>query len=241
MNNSFIDSNISIKRFQSYDNEEEYRCNIKLSSEIYSLLSIFEVSLRNRVFIYFKKQYNVDDELVFEKIYGNFKNRINGHTKDIINNDSLTVHQKISKLNLGFWVSLFSYIDEQNLTLRNNYIPIKEVFSKEISFQSLGQICDISIIRKIRIYQPQYNIEARYMAIKLLQSIRNRAFHYENLFKKNKNNFPRISHKIYLISEKTTTRLPIIGVQGSNIVRFLKFVNKCLDKRLAEELYEPQK
>lgn len=241
MNDSFIDSNISIKRFQSYSNEQEYRDNIKLSSEIYSLLSIFEVSLRNRVFIYFKSEYNVNDELVFGKIYENFEDRINNHTKNIIQDDSLTSHQKISKLNLGFWVSLFSYIDEKTLELRNNYIPIREVFSKEISFQSLGQICNISTIRRISIYKPQYNIEARYIAIKLLQSIRNRAFHYENLFKINENEFPRISHKIYLISERTTDNLPIIGVQGSNIVKFLKFVNKCLDKRLAKELYEPQK
>lgn len=231
MTEDFIKQNISTKRLESYNDEEEYKKNIKLSNDIYGLLSIFEISLRNRVFSYFKGFYQCDIDSVLGNIANNFKTRINSHSLETINSSNLSPDQKISQLNLGFWVSLFSYKDEKENKLLNNYIPNGKVFSKQISFRALSSICNIKNEANIDVH----DLEARYTAIKLVQTIRNRAFHHENLFKQN-NSFPRISHRVSFNNQTNARPNVVVGIRGDKIVEFLKFMNKYLDKRLMKDL-----
>ena len=61
----------------------------------------------------------------------------------------------------------------------------------------------------------------------LILAIRNRAFHFENLFKLNENGTPRIS---------TNLHGQIIGIEPQKIETFLNDVLKCFDRDLIEYL-----
>lgn len=120
------------KYFNHYPNDDQkallhYKYNIELSESFYSVLSIFEVALRNslnrELTNYFKSP---DWYLQIGSINGlwNLRNSINTSTKHIANrNETITANKVIAELTLGFWVRLLNAEYERIL-----WKPLRKAF-----------------------------------------------------------------------------------------------------------------
>jgi len=153
---------------------EKYFWNIQLSKELYVLISLFEVSLRNHInyaineYIHrnwlidssFIKQFLTENEL---KSYSLVINRLTEKNK-------LTQDNIVIELNLGFWVNLFKKI----------YAP--RLWHKKYVFESVFPHFDKKNTNKMDYIYPK---------LKAIQKIRNRISHHESIFdyKQGLNNF----------------------------------------------------
>lgn len=151
------------KYFQHYENDDEkaiihYQSNIELSESFYSILSMFEVALRNSMNRELTAYFGTEDwYLRMESVPGlrNLKNSINMAKKQIANRDEIiNANKVIAELSLGFWVRLFNA--EYELIL---WKPLRKAFP--FLEKNLRQRNNVSApINKIR-------------------DFRNRVFHHE--------------------------------------------------------------
>ncbi len=120
------------KYFKRYpDNEskaiEHYHSNIELSESFYSVLSIFEVALRNRLNRELTEYFGTEDwYLRVESVPGlrNLKNSINTAKKHIANrNENISANKVVAELTLGFWVRLLNAEYERIL-----WKPLRKAF-----------------------------------------------------------------------------------------------------------------
>ncbi len=136
MNRHFYEKVFSVQRmgkyFNRYPNNEEkaiihYKSNIELSESFYSILSVFEVSLRNSLHRELTTHFGTDDwYLRVGSVPGlrNLTASINTAKRHIANrNESITANKIIAELNLGFWVRLFN--TEYELIL---WKPLRKAF-----------------------------------------------------------------------------------------------------------------
>ena len=65
------------------------------------------------------------------------------------------------------------------------------------------------------------------LVIRLIQHIRNRAFHWENLLKANENSYGKILPNITAKEQNN-----LVGIFPTKIETFLQDVLKCIDERL---------
>jgi len=105
------------KYFNHYPNDDEkailhYKSNIELSESFYSVLSMFEVALRNSLNRELTNYFGTTDwYLSIYSINGlrNLRNSINTATRHIVNrNEIITADKVIAELTLGFWVRLLN-------------------------------------------------------------------------------------------------------------------------------------
>lgn len=114
----------------------------------------------------------------------------------------------ISQQTLGYWVTLMDETKIHNKVVDFDSIDFRKYARSNIKFEWRNY-------QKVKIIYS------------LIRTIRNRAFHFENLYKLNANNTPRLSTKQNDI---------IVGIEPKYIEYFLKDVLKCFDTGLIEYL-----
>ncbi len=140
------------KYFNRYPNDDQkaishYKSNIQLSESFYSVLSMFEVSLRNSLNRELTEYFGTDEwYLRVESVPGlrNLKSSINTAKRHIANrNETITANKVIAELTLGFWVRLFNaeyelilwkplrkafpYLEKQQRQRNNVSAPINKI------------------------------------------------------------------------------------------------------------------
>lgn len=119
-----------IEEFSNKDVLEIYKINVKMSKDIYALLSYFEVFLRNRIneemIKYFGNNWidNIDWKTGHLTKIFEAKERINKHKYNNYNMNDI-----ISNLSLGFWVHMFDKNYESVLWSK----ALNKVFSPKTS------------------------------------------------------------------------------------------------------------
>ncbi len=173
MTKNNIDKFISVKRFQNYNNFEEYEQNIYLSQKYYILLSIFEISLRNSIDSYFKVKIS-NDWLDNSFLHVDTKQKIKEAKSKLLQRNELLSHDKIiAELSFGFWTSLF----------RKSYADMFRIKDIKTIFHNIPSK-DKKIINR-NILDKQLNH---------IRKFRNRVFHYEKII--NNQNYLHIKDEI---------------------------------------------
>lgn len=181
-------TNISVERLKSFIRNENdtiedvlsrYIDNIQISQSLYPELSILEITLRNSIDSMLKINFSenwLEEEVKFnkflmEKDYKVLLDTYNS-TREECNNSSkeFTSGKVIANLNFGFWTSLCS--KNYSLILWHKKKCFRSVF---VNYPSKKQ--EISKIAR-HLYE--------------IRRIRNRVFHYEQIFK-----YPTNTLKVY--------------------------------------------
>jgi len=177
MKKSLIEKYITIKRFESYENIDEYKKNLIFSKEAYIPLSILEVALRNSIDRTFSQ--NVDTHWYINKDF---------LTKDSIKKvnqviellkkrrEPISKDKIIAELSFGFWVNLF-----------------KRPYSNQLRLRELKKIFPNLPNKKVKFL----NRDIIYKKLNHIRNFRNRIFHYEKVL--NKDNYNNIYSEIYEI------------------------------------------
>lgn len=153
---------------------EKYLWNIQLSKELYVLIALFEVSLRNHINCaineYVHQNWLTDNSFIQNFLTENeFKAYLIAFNR-LAEKNKLTQDNLVTELNLGFWVNLFKKI----------YAP--RLWHKKHVFETVFPFFNKEIINKMDYLYPK---------LKAIQKIRNRISHHESIFdyKHGLNNF----------------------------------------------------
>lgn len=192
-------TNISIERLKSFIwNESDtieivlsrYIDNIQISQSLYPELSILEITLRNSIDSMLKANFSenwLEEEIEFnkflaEKDYNTLLNTYNSTKEECRNNfKEFTSGKVIANLNFGFWTSLCS--KQYSLTIWHKKKCFRSVF---VNYPSKKQ--EISKISR-HLYE--------------IRRLRNRIFHYEQIFK-----YPTNTLKVYRKIKEFLSYLP---------------------------------
>ncbi|ANE36596.1 hypothetical protein CIG11343_1635 [Campylobacter iguaniorum] len=178
---SNLENLISHERLNSYNNIQEHFYNLKFISTLTPNLATLEISLRNIIDHELSKTnqnwlFNFQNENIQEKI-----------TKLQNKKQNLTSHQILSRLNLGNIIEIIKDQKIQNKILDLSHINFIDYSKSNRMFGYVNyKKIDFSNIDKVNI------------VLSLLQNIRNRSYHWENLLKTRINNnkeFPRLTTK----------------------------------------------
>ncbi|MGX2981640.1 hypothetical protein [Helicobacter sp. 23-1045] len=192
-------------RLDDYANLAQHEANLALIGRISHKIGILEIILRNKI--------------------DNIIQRQNPQWLELLPNDLELKNPKeldsardkvVSSQSLGFWVRVvehykihnrvFDALFLDNLNLKKYYIKNKNRFKPNVCLKKYHKV---SVI------------------LQLFRLIRNRAFHFENLYKMNKKG-PRLSVKIY---NKYNESL-IVSIQPNKIMDFLNDLIASFDKDL---------
>lgn len=153
---------------------EKYLWNIQLSKELYALIAIFEVSLRNHI-NYAISEHILNNWLLDDTFIKKFltENELKSYLiafNRLIEKNKLTADNLVAELNLGFWVNLFKKI----------YAP--KLWHKKHVFKTVFPFFNKDFTNKMNYIYPK---------LKEIQKIRNRISHHESIFeyKNGLNNF----------------------------------------------------
>lgn len=162
---------LSYERLKRYklnanDSQDEiifrYLWNIRLSEAFYPALSLFEITLRNKIDYAISK--NINDNWLSDK-HANimtFDAEMQTYEKTVSRlRHNFTKGQLIAELNLGFWVGLF----------KNKYNTV--LWDKPNIFSDVFPCFPEGLINRKKIVQPK---------IRKIHGIRNRIFHHEPIF-----------------------------------------------------------
>lgn len=224
----------SKERINSYESIERHNENLRFIQEISIILGLIELIMRNKI-----------DKLMIEKMGNNwifdlikefkprledpdnklkpiekrlFENIINIINKFGKENQILQHSQLISRLNFGFWVDMVFYIIDYR---KFDYqIILDSAKINTIHYSSKNKIINNE---KIKIQ----------LIFKTIQKIRNRAFHWKNLFKKSPKKGKEISN-IY-----TRIKTEHYEVVSDKIKKFLNDVLYISDEELVKEIINP--
>lgn len=144
---------------------EKYFWNIQLSKELYVLIAIFEVSLRNHIHFaineYVHQNWLTDNSFIQKFLTENeFKAYLIAFNR-LAEKNKLTQDNLVAELNLGFWVNLFKKI----------YAP--RLWHKKHVFDTVFPFFNKEITNKMDYLYPK---------LKAIQKIRNRISHHETIF-----------------------------------------------------------
>lgn len=136
MNRHFYEKVFSTQRMEKYFNHHpnntdkaiiHYKSNIELSESFYSVLSMFEVALRNSLNRELTEHFGTSDwYLRINSVNGlrNLTSSINTAKRHIANrNETITADKVIAELTLGFWVRLLNAEYERIL-----WKPLRKAF-----------------------------------------------------------------------------------------------------------------
>ncbi|QTP04076.1 CAAX protease [Helicobacter pylori] len=210
---------LSKDRLDAYDSLEQYKENLKLISFITPKISNLEIYLRNAL-DYCLTQIKGSDWVFNESALTDLIKELKEKKKEI------THSLILSKMSLGAVVRLiFCYtlegviLDLRAYRLRAYYHENKDT---------------LLIKGKKRLL---YNYIKAHIALNLLWTIRNRAYHWENLLKIQPNKRPRITTSF---SGKTKNipmdRILVIGVEPNKITLFLDDLIKSIGNKDFEDL-----
>lgn len=210
---------LSKERLSSYNNDiEAHFRNIKTIALITPKLATLEICLRNMCDYLLCEIYGEDwlvgmnDEKVQDEL-----SKI--CAKAGANNlNELTRHQYISRLTLGIFIRII-----QEYALQNAIFDLRQIDFKQYD-RSNRNFCFIKG-KKTKIS----NYDKVSIVLSLLQTIRNRSFHWENLTKTRDENgkiFPRLTTKKYGT---------LIGIAPQNIQAFLNDLLDNINKDLIRD------
>ncbi|WQU24688.1 CAAX protease [Helicobacter pylori] len=210
---------LSKDRLDTYDSLEQYKENLKLIASITPKISNLEIYLRNAL-DYCLTQIKGSDWVFNESALTDLIKELKEKKKEI------THSLILSKMSLGAVVRLiFCYtlegviLDLRAYRLRAYYHENKDT---------------LLIKGKKRLL---YNYIKAHIALNLLWTIRNRAYHWENLLKIQPNKRPRITTSF---SGKTKNipmdRILVIGIEPNKITLFLDDLIKSIGNKDFEYL-----
>ncbi|MGL2486880.1 CAAX protease [Helicobacter pylori] len=210
---------LSRERLDTYDSLEQYKENLKLISFITPKISSLEIYLRNAL-DYCLTQIKGSDWVFSEDSLTNLINEQKEKKKEI------THSLILSKMSLGAVIRLiFCYklegviLDLRAYRLRAYYHENKDTLLIKNRKQNLS------------------NYAKAHIALNLLWTIRNRAYHWENLLKTKPNNRPRITTYFTGLKDNDRAKMPMnISVEPSKIVLFLDDLIKSIGNKDLENL-----
>lgn len=201
-------------RLSSYDNNiVKHYDNLKLVGKITPKIATLEIILRNKLDNKLSEQdsnwiKNSNDENIKkakDEIEKREKNRILSH------------HQYLSRISLGAIIHLIkenklqnSIMDLKNINFRNYNQYNRNFFLKNGKKRNFGNIYKVDIV------------------LSLLQNLRNRSYHWENILKtteKNGKHYPRLTTKIENV---------YIGINPQKIELFLDDLIKTFNEEILE-------
>ncbi len=160
-----------LKRYKTSDNNtkedvlNKYLLNIRLSKELYSVIALTEVTLRNHlnnaISSNIKEKWLLDENFVKNFLKDKELARYLEVYKDFKKKGNLTEGRLIAELSLGFWVNLF-----------NKKYKVSLWHKKEV-FETVFPNFDLRVHNRISFIYPK---------LKELQYIRNRISHQEAIF-----------------------------------------------------------
>lgn len=180
-------------RISSYDNTNQHFDNFELIAQISKNLGIAEVLLRNKI------------DFVMRGLDSAWLDNLPSDIKiEKPKNDSNPMHDKLVSIqSLGFWVKVAEHYKLESKLFDKNFLDrldFRRYYARNANHLKNG-----SGLR--RYYKAN-------LLIHLLHNLRNRAFHFENLYKLNNDNKPRLSAKLH--KPKI-----IINLEASKIQAFL--------------------
>ncbi len=210
---------LSRERLDTYDSLEQYKENLKLISFITPKISSLEIYLRNAL-DYCLTQTKGSDWVFSEYSLTNLINEKQEKKKEI------THSLILSKMPLGAVVNLIFYYKLEGVILDLKRINFKSYYPNNKNALFINN-------KK----NPLSSASKVHIALNLLWTIRNRAYHWENLLKTKPNNRPRIT--TYFTGLKDNDRAKIsmnISVEPSKIVLFLDDLIKSIGNKDLENL-----
>ncbi|WP_131129971.1 CAAX protease [Helicobacter pylori] len=210
---------LSRERLNTYDSLEQYKENLKLIAFITPKISSLEIYLRNAL-DYCLTQIKGSDWVFSENSLTNLINEQKEKKKEI------THSLILSKMSLGAVIRLiFCYklegvvLDLRAYRFRAYYHENKDTLLIKNRKQNLS------------------NYAKAHIALNLLWTIRNRAYHWENLLKIQPNNRPRITTCFTGLKDNDMAKMSMnISVEPSKIVLFLDDLIKSIGNKDLENL-----
>ncbi|MGL2701330.1 CAAX protease [Helicobacter pylori] len=210
---------LSEERLAAYDSLEQYKENLKLISFITPKISSLEIYLRNAL-DYCLTQIKGSDWVFSENSLTDLINDQKEKKKEI------THSLVLSKMSLGAVIRLiFCYklegviLDLRAYRFRAYYHENKDTLLIKNRKQNLS------------------NYAKAHIALNLLWTIRNRAYHWENLLKIQPNNRPRITTYFTGLKDNDRAKMPMnISIEPSKIVLFLDDLIKSIGNKDLENL-----
>ncbi|MFB1268791.1 CAAX protease [Helicobacter pylori] len=210
---------LSKERLAAYDSLEQYKENLKLISFITPKISNLEIYLRNAL-DYCLTQMKGSEWVFNENSLTDLINEQKEKKKEI------THSLILSKMSLGAVVRLiFCYklegvvLDLRAYRFRAYYHENKDTLLIKNRKQNLS------------------NYAKAHIALNLLWTIRNRAYHWENLLKIQPNNRPRIATPFNGKTENIPMdKILVIGIEPNKITLFLDDLIKSIGNKNLESL-----
>lgn len=149
-------------RIDSYTSIDEHEKNFQILDKIASKLARIEIILRNRID---RAMNNLDKNWLFHLPSTICLNDNEGKIKE---HNTL-----ISKQTFGFWVKMVEYYEIYDCLFEKDFL-------ESFFFKKYSQFNKEKVAK-----QHLYSWQKAYIILTLLKNMRNRAFHFENLFKLN--------------------------------------------------------
>ncbi|MDU9777810.1 CAAX protease [Helicobacter pylori] len=210
---------LSRERLDTYDSLEQYKENLKLISFITPKISSLEIYLRNAL-DYCLTQMKGSEWVFSESTLTPLIKELKEKKKEIMHSLIL------SKMSLGAVIRLiFCYklegvvLDLRAYRFRAYYHENKDTLLIKNRKQNLS------------------NYAKAHIALNLLWTIRNRAYHWENLLKIQPNKHPRIATSFSGETENIPIdRILVIGIEPNKITLFLDDLIKSIGNKNLESL-----
>ncbi|MGL2492860.1 CAAX protease [Helicobacter pylori] len=212
---------LSKDRLATYDSLEQYKENLKLIASITPKISNLEIYLRNALdhcLTQIKGSDWVFNESALTPLIKELKEKKKEITHSLI----------LSKMSLGAVVRLIFCYKLEGVILDLKRINFKSYYPNNKNTLFINN-------KK----NPLSGASKVHIALNLLWTIRNRAYHWENLLKTKPNNRPRITTYFTGLKDNDRAKMPMkinISVEPSKIVLFLDDLIKSIGNKDLENL-----
>ncbi|MFP6338521.1 CAAX protease [Helicobacter pylori] len=208
---------LSKDRLDTYDSLEQYKENLKLIPLITPKISNLEIYLRNAL-DYCLTQNKGSEWVLDENSLIPLIEELKDKKKEITHSLVLSKMSLEAVIKLIFFYKLEGVALERAYSLKAYYKDNKDTLLIKGRKQHLS------------------NYAKAYIALNLLWTIRNRAYHWENLLKLRANNRPRITTRFIRELEKPTSKSFNFGIMPNKIVSFLDDLIKSIGNKDLEKL-----
>lgn len=196
----------SKSRIDSYSSIDEHETNFEMLGSIAPKLARIEIIIRNRID---RKMCEKNRDWMFDLVdsieLDDDKGRIREH--DIL----------VSRQTFGFWIRVVEHYKIHSCAFDKEFLDgfsFKKYYEK--NKERLNKI-------------PLSNYQKAYGILLLIKSIRNRAFHFENLLKLREFGVPRLSVRVDFSKEK----FYYFNIKPNMIIRYLDDILQSFDKDLS--------
>ncbi|GAA7922103.1 hypothetical protein COL401_00300 [Helicobacter pylori] len=209
---------LSEERLAAYDSLEQYKENLKLIASITPKISNLEIYLRNAL-DYCLTQIKGSDWVFNESTLTPLIKELKEKKKEI------THSLILSKMSLGAVVRLIFCYKLEGVILDLKRINFKSYYPNNKNALFINN-------KK----NPLSGASKVHIALNLLWTIRNRAYHWENLLKIQPNKRPRITTYFTGLKDNDRAKIPMnISVEPSKIVLFLDDLIKSIGNKDFED------